>query len=253
MHPILIDIGPITVYTYGFFVAAAFLVGMAVAMREAKRLDLPHKLVPDLGFYCILSAIIGARLLYVLLRPRYFLAHPLEIFQFWNGGLVFLGGAIAAAVTVVWFLRRRQEPVWPWADAIALGLPLAQAVGRLGCVAAGCCFGKECTLPWAITFIDPKSLAPLHQALHPTQVYHVLAGLAVFFLLIATKRWQTCPGMRFALYLIGYGALRFGIEFFRGDFRGHIGPLSTTQWIAAGVVVLGLWLWKHRRTQQCSQ
>ncbi|ACV68404.1 prolipoprotein diacylglyceryl transferase [Desulfohalobium retbaense] len=247
MHPILVDIGPFTVYTYGFFVAAAFLVGMAVSMREAKRLGLPHKIVPDLGFYLILSAVVGARLLYVLLAPKYFLAHPLEIVQFWKGGLVFLGGALAAAGTTIWFLRRREQPIWSWADAIAPGLTLGQAVGRLGCLAAGCCFGKECTLPWAITFTDPKSLAPLHQALHPTQIYHVLAGVAVYFLLLGTKRWQPKPGMRFAIYIMGYAVLRFVIELFRGDFRGHLGPLSTTQWIAAALVILGIWLYRQRR------
>jgi phosphatidylglycerol:prolipoprotein diacylglycerol transferase len=247
MHPKLITIGSFTIYTYGFFIAAAFLLGMSWTMREARYRGLNPKLVSDLGFYLILGGILGARLLYVLINPRYFLEHPLEIFMFWKGGLVFLGGAIVGAICGYVFLRKRNQPLWPWLDAVAPGLALGQAVGRLGCFAAGCCYGTKCTLPWAVTFTHPDSLAPLYVPLHPTQIYHSLAGLVTFIFLLVAKKRLKGSGQLMGLFLILYAFFRFSIEFFRGDYRGSIGILSVTQILALGLFILGLWVIYKRR------
>jgi phosphatidylglycerol:prolipoprotein diacylglycerol transferase len=248
MHPKLITIGPFTIYTYGFFIAAAFLLGMTWTMREARTRGLDPKLVSDLGFYLILGGILGARLLYVLICPGYFLKHPLEIFMFWKGGLVFLGGAIVGAICGFVFLRKKKQPIWPWLDAIAPGLALGQAVGRLGCFSAGCCYGKKCSLPWAVTFTNPDSLAPLYVPLHPTQIYHSLAGLLTFILLLSFKKRLKGPGQLMGMFLILYSVLRFSIEFFRGDYRGTIGFLSVTQVLALGLFALGFLILLKRRT-----
>lgn len=247
MHPVLIRIGPFTIYSYGFFIAAAILLGLAIGMREAKHRGLSHRMVPDLGFYIILSAILGARLLYVLLKPDYFLQHPLDIIQFWKGGLVFIGGAIGAVGAAVVYLRLHREPFWSWADAFAPGIAAGQAIGRIGCLMAGCCYGETCALPWAITFTNPNSLAPLHMELHPTQIYHSLAGILTLVLLYGLKKRLQGSGQLFGVLMVCYGALRFAIEFFRGDFRGHLGPLSVTQWVALGVLILGIALFQMRR------
>jgi len=240
MNPVLIDIGPLTIHSYGFFIAAGFLLGLSVAMHQAKQKGLDHKLVPDLGFYIILSAIVGSRLLYVLLEPAYFLDHPLQILQFWKGGLVFLGGAILAALVCLLVLRRKDQPFWPWADAFAPGIAAGQAVGRLGCLMAGCCYGKACSLPWSITFTQPNSLAPINVPLHPTQVYHSLAGLITLCILLLARKKMARPGQLFGLFLVLYSLFRFVIEFYRGDFRGYLGFLSVTQWVAAGLFFAGL-------------
>ena len=240
MHPVLVDIGPITLYSYGFFIAAAILLGLGLSMREARLKNLNHKLLPDLGFYLILGALAGSRLLYVLLNPAYFLEHPLQMLQFWKGGLVFVGGAIAAGLIAWFYLSRKQEPFRKWLDVFAPGIAAGQALGRIGCFMAGCCYGKQCALPWSVTFKNPDSLAPLHSPLHPTQLYHSLSGVMLFILLITARKKIRHPGQLFALFLMLYALFRFVIEFFRGDFRGHLAFLSVTQWIVSCVFVLGV-------------
>ncbi len=249
MHPILLELGPITIHSYGFFIALAFLGGMFWTMHEARLKGLYSQYVPDLLFYLILGSIIGSRILYVLINPSYFLKNPLEILMFWKGGLVFLGGAIIAAILGYIFLKRRQQPIWPWLDALAPGLALGQAIGRLGCLSAGCCYGKSCDLPWALTFTSPNSLAPLHTPLHPTQVYHSLAGLVTFIVLLFLKKYLTGSGRLMGALLILYAIFRFGIEFFRGDYRGDLGLLSITQLLAIGMMLLGTYILVSRKKQ----
>ena len=240
MHPVLIEIGPLTIHSYGFFIAAAFLLGMWVVMREAPGYGLNPKFVPDLAFYLLVSAIVGSRILFVLLDPQPFLDDPLLIFQFWKGGLVFVGG-VAAAVATAWIvIGLKREPFWKWADAFAPGIAAGQFLGRIGCLMAGCCYGKPTSVPWAITFTHPQSLAPLHIPVHPTQLYHSLAGLLTFIILVALRSKLRIPGQRFAMFLILYALFRFTIEMFRGDFRGAIGPYSLTQFVAGGIFCLGL-------------
>ena len=249
MHPILFEFGPFTVYAYGLFIAAAFLAGLGWSTREARTAGLNHALIQDLGLLVIISAVLGARLLYVLLNPTYFLAHPGQALLFWNGGLVFQGGFIAAVCAGWWFMRRHDQQVLPWIDVLAPGLALGQAIGRLGCFMAGCCYGAHCELPWAVTFTDPNSLAPVHTPLHPTQLYHSIAGVIMFLVLITFGKRLPNPGNRAGLYLILYAVARIVIEFFRSDYRGDFGPLSVTQVIAFSVLMLGVWLFRLRKTE----
>jgi phosphatidylglycerol:prolipoprotein diacylglycerol transferase len=239
MHPILIKIGPITIYTYGFFIASAFLLALGWASFEAKKRRLDHKIVSDLGFYLIISSVIGARLAYVLMNLHYFVAYPFESIMIWKGGLVFSGGAILGVITAVFYLKSKGESVWQWADVFAPAISLGQFVGRFGCLMAGCCYGRYCSMPWAITFKDPNSLAPLNIPLHPTQIYHSLAGLVSFFILCLCKSKVKGSGSLFGLFLMLYGMFRFVIEFFRGDFRPMVGVFSFTQWIALSLVLVG--------------
>lgn len=248
MHPVLIKLGPFTLYTYGFFIAAGILMALAFTSLEAKKRELNFKLVSELGFYGILGALVGARLLFVLINFNYFLKHPLEIFMFWKGGLVFLGGALGAALsTYIFFFKRLKQPLLPWADALAPGIALGQGIGRWGCFFAGCCYGKPTTLPWAITFTNPDSLAPLFVPLHPTQIYHSLAGFVTFALLMLSKKHLKNPGQLFGFFLILYAIFRFSLEFFRGDYRGEFFFLSLTQLIALLVFLLGLFLLLKRK------
>ncbi len=242
MHPILIKIGPITIYTYGFFIASAFLLALGWAGYEAKKQDLDPKIVSDLGFYLIIAGILGARLLYVLMNLRYFRSHPLESIMIWKGGLVFAGGAILGFITAIIYLRSKKQEIWKWADVFAPAIALGQFVGRIGCLMAGCCYGRYCTLPWAITFRDPNSLAPLNVPLHPTEIYHSLAGLVTFFVLCILKPRVKATGTIFGIFLVLYGAFRFIIEFFRGDYRPMLGPLSFTQWTAMVLAFIGIGL-----------
>ena len=236
MHPVLLQIGSLKVYSYGVFVAIGFLAALWVSGREIARRGHDREKFLDMGFWVVLSAIAGARIFHVLVYWRQYAEAPGEILKLWNGGLVFYGGFIAAMAACALYLRRHRMPFLPVADASSIGIVLGLAFGRLGCTAAGCCFGKGTSLPWAITFTDPACLAPLHTPLHPTQLYEAAGGFAIFgFLYLARDRFKT-PGMAFWTMLILYGAARSFFEIFRDDPRGFLGPFSESQAVSAVLI-----------------
>ncbi|RMF87923.1 MAG: prolipoprotein diacylglyceryl transferase [Nitrospirae bacterium] len=250
MHPILFRIGPITVHTYGVLLAAAYLAGMAVVSREAARLGVDRDRVMDWMFWGIVGAIVGARLLYVALDWRYYLAHPLQIVAVWNGGLVFYGGVAGGLVASLLYLVPRRLPVWTCADLVAPALALGQGIGRWGCLAAGCCYGRPTHLPWAIRFHDPAGLAPKGVPLHPTQLYDSAAGFLLFGFLWAFRRRKRFEGQVMLLYLMLYSVARSTVELFRGDAERGLffgGRLSTSQLISAVVFAAALLLYLRRR------
>jgi phosphatidylglycerol:prolipoprotein diacylglycerol transferase len=240
MHPVLLQIGSVKIYSYGVFVAAGFLAALWVSGIEIARRGMDREKFYDMGFWVVLSAIAGARLFHVLVYWRGYAAAPSEILKLWNGGLVFYGGFLAAVAASVIFLRRNRIPFLPVADASSIGIPLGLAFGRLGCTSAGCCFGKPTTLPWAITFNNPASLAPLHIPLHPTQIYEAMAGFAIFGFLYATRDRFRTPGMRFWTMLILYGVARSALEIFRDDPRGFLGPFSESQIVSAVLITYAI-------------
>jgi len=227
-------------------IALAFFVGLWLAMRRAREEGLDERLISDLGFWLVVAAIAGSRVLYVVLNYENYVERPLEIFMLWHGGLVFYGGLIAAVACGVWFVRRHRLPLGRVADIMAPSIALGQAIGRIGCFMAGCCYGSASSAPWAVTFSDPKSLAPLGVPLHPVQLYESGVALAIFVVLLAIYRWRRGYGQVFLSYAALYAAARFFLEFFRGDWRGTVSlggwVLSTSQVISVvvfwGAVVL---------------
>jgi len=240
MHPILFRWGPLTLYTYGLLMALAFLSGLLLATRQAEKEGIEPQLIIDLSFYLIMGALVGSRLFFVLLNYPYYSAHPLAIFQIWEGGLVFYGGLLGAAFTSAIYIRIKGLPFWQLADVFAPSIALGQAIGRWGCFFAGCCYGRPTDLPWAVVFHHPKSLAPLDLPLHPVQLYSSAKDLVIFLFLIWQQRKAHPAGQLFWTYLLLYSGLRFIVEFFRGDPRPLIfgGPLSLTQGI--GLVLFSL-------------
>ncbi len=239
MHPVLVKIGTFTVYSYGVLVAIGFLAGLWIAATEAGRAGLDREAFYDLGIWAVIAGVAGARLFHVLVYWRDYQAAPLEILKLWNGGLVFYGGFIAAVPACLIVLRRRKIPFLPAADAAALGIPLGLSFGRLGCTAAGCCYGKFTAVPWAIIFTDPGTAAPRGIPLHPTQLYESLGALVIFALLYAAKDRPAAPGTRFCALLLMYGILRFLLEFLRDDPRGVVGPFSESQVVSALLAAAG--------------
>ena len=233
MHPVLLKIGSLKIYSYGVFVAIGFLAALWVAGREIARKGLDRDKFFDMGFWVVLSAIVGARLFHVLVYWDQYSSTPSEIFKLWNGGLVFYGGFLAAVAVCAYFLKRHGMPFFPVADSSALGIPLGLAFGRIGCTAAGCCYGKLTTVPWAVVFTDPASLAPLGVHLHPTQIYESLGAFAIFGVLYATRDRFKTPGMLFWTMIIMYGVVRSFLEIFRDDPRGFLGPFSESQIVSA--------------------
>lgn len=242
MHPILMEIGSLTLYTYGLFLALGFMAAIWFTKKNAVFYDISHETVSDLFFVILIFSLVGARLLYVIIGWESYRDNFLDIFRIWNGGLVFFGGFIAATLAAVAFCRIKGIAVWKTADVLAPGLALGHGIGRLGCLFAGCCYGRTCELPFAIRFTHPDSLAPLNVLLHPTQVYMVISNLILFFILLAVQKHKRFDGMVFLSYVMLYSAFRSVIEFFRGDFRGDFffEFISLSQGIGFVVSVLAL-------------
>lgn len=240
MHPVLVKIGPITIYTYGFMIALGFLIGISLASRQAEREGIDPAYISDLGFNSLIAAIVGSRLLFVALSWRDFSGDLLRIFKIWEGGLVFYGGLILAILTMFYFIRKKGLALWQTMDILAPSVAIGQGIGRLGCFAAGCCYGKETDLPWAVTFTNPNSLAPIGKPLHPTQLYATVDLFLIFGLLVLIRRSKKYHGQIVACYLVFVSIHRFFIEFLRADDRGTVRMLSTSQFISVILFVLGI-------------
>lgn len=243
MHPILIKFGPITIYSYGFFLAIGFMLAIVYVTREAQRVGVDPQKMSDLAFYLIISAIIGARLLFIITELHDFIENPIEVFKIWKGGLVFYGGFIGALIAGIWYVKRNKMPLWKTADIIAPAIALGQSLGRIGCFSAGCCYGKECDQPWAVTFTDPNSLARLGVPLHPTQLYESALDFGIFLFLITFKKRKSFDGQLIWLYTLFYAVARLVVESFRGDPRGFVGGmLATSQLIGLAMIPIAIFM-----------
>jgi phosphatidylglycerol:prolipoprotein diacylglycerol transferase len=245
MYPRLLELGPITVYTYGVLLAAAYLLGLKLAMVRAHARGLDQARVLDLGIYIIISALLGAKLLLLVTDWRTFTSSPGELLTLARSGGVFYGGLIVAVAVALWYIRRVGLPLWTTCDVFAPGIALGHVIGRLGCLFAGCCYGKPTDLPWGITFTDPFAAAnvgtPLNRPLHPTQLYEAGAEALILIILLATEsRGRRFAGRTFWLYMLLYAVSRFIIEIFRGDPRGNVGILSTSQFISVLLAPLAI-------------
>ena len=237
MHPILFDLGPATIYTYGVLLASAYLLGLKLAMVRAQARGLDQARVLDLGIYIIISALVGAKLLLVVTDFRTFVSDPSELITLARSGGVFYGGLILAVSVALWYIRKIGLPLWTTTDLFAPGIALGHVVGRFGCFFAGCCWGKPTDVPWAITFTNPYAAAnvgtPLNVPLHPTQLYEAGAEALILAVLLATeRRGRPYPGRTFWVYMLLYAVSRFIIEFYRNDPRGSVLMFSTSQFIS---------------------
>jgi phosphatidylglycerol---prolipoprotein diacylglyceryl transferase len=254
MHPILFEFGSWPVYSYGVLLAAAYLAALQLAVVRARRQGLDGSRVMDLGIYLIIAALVGAKLMLVLVDFRYFMSQPGELLSLVRAGGVFYGGLITAVVVAIWLVRRYGLPLWTTADLFAPGIALGHVIGRFGCLLAGCCYGRPTDVPWAVTFTDPVAAAnvgtPLGVPLHPTQVYDAGAELIIMILLLLTERkGRVFAGRTFWLYILLYGVSRFVVEMFRGDERGAVLGLPTSQFISVVAVPLaiGMLVWLRAR------
>lgn len=189
-----------------------------MSTTEAERKKLDPKLVQDFAVYALLGGIIGARLYYVLFSNRsYFLENPWEIAAVWSGGIGVIGSLIGGLLTAVWFCRRKNLSLSKFADTLVPGIALGQTFGQFACLFNGDSNGRPTDLPWAITYTDPRSLAPLNIPLHPIEIYEMAAYLVVFLLIWKARKKYVADGFTFFTYLTGYGVARFLLDFFRGD------------------------------------
>jgi phosphatidylglycerol:prolipoprotein diacylglycerol transferase len=267
MHPRLLTvppfdllgrtIGPFTLHTYGFLLAVAFLAGLWVASRQAKRAGLDANRVTDMAVWVLIAGLVGAKLLLVALDWTYFGRNPRELLSIFQSGGVFYGGLLGGILLAWWYARHYRLPGWQTADVLAPGVVLGQAIGRLGCFAAGCCWGKATQVPWAVTFTDVYAAravgTPMDMAVHPSQVYESFAAFLIFLFLLWLAPRRRFHGQVTLAYVALYSAVRFGLEFFRGDpDRGAwLGRTASTSQIIAIVLLLGaaVLLPRLRKTQ----
>lgn len=248
MFPKLVSIGSFYIPTYGVLVALGFLTGLFVMLRLAKRAGMNADNVTNLAFYCAIAGVLGAKLFMFLFDLPDYLRDPGQIFtlETLQAAGVFHGGFIVALLTAIFYMRRHKMPVLQTMDVFAPGIVIGQAIGRLGCFAAGCCWGRECDLPWGVRFrSDFAAPVPLDKPLHPVQLYESAANFLIFAVLNRMCSKDHRPGSIIGWYLVLYSTARFIVEFFRVHEQALVGPFSLTQWIALALLALGAGILIH--------
>jgi phosphatidylglycerol:prolipoprotein diacylglycerol transferase len=262
MHPRLLTTPYFTLYTFGVFLAAAYLAALLWITRAARRENIDSERVMSLGLWAILGSIAGAKLMMVLRTLPDYIQDPSQL---WSLATLqsagdFYGGFLGALAAVTFYFRRTPElPVWRSADLCAPGIALGQSIGRIGCFMAGDDYGSASSVPWAVAFEDPEAAnvggAPLGIPLHPVQLYESAVYLALFFALVWLRKRRLFHGQVVLAYSMGYAAARFILEYYRGDTdRGFVfgGSLSISQLIAFLVAVSCLILYPILRNKRPS-
>lgn len=233
MFPVICHIGPVPVYSYGLMLALAVFVSSVLLAKDALRLGISRETIYDLVFWVVVCGIIGARVFYVLLNLDFFLRSPVEILMLPKGGLAWQGSFAGGLLAGIVFIRRKKLPLWPLLDMSAPYIALGHAIGRIGCLLNGCCYGKP--VIWGLYF-------PVwEERLIPTQIFMSLGQLVIFLLL----RWRISTGTGgrdgqiFILYLLLSSVERFGIEFFRADHELYCG-LSIFQYISMAIFAIAI-------------
>lgn len=231
-HPVLLDLGFLKIYSWGFMVAIAFIVATILSAKEAKRKKIDHEKIYTLLIYIIIGAIIGSRIGYLLFDLNN-IANFLDIFKFWGGGLSFHGGFVGGILSGFFYVKKNRLNFWEIADVIAPSIPLAQAIGRIGCFLRGCCYGIETALPWGINYLG--------ETRHPTQIYSSIALFLIFIFLSKQKYKKNFNGALFLTYIIIYSVFRFFIEFIRVEPRVLFG-LTGAQIVSIVFFVIAIFI-----------
>lgn len=250
IDPVLLRFGHFAIRWYGVMIALGVLAGLQVALREARRKGIPEDLIYSGLTWAILGGLLGARLFHVIDNWSYYAARPGEIFTLQQSGLAVYGAVFGGLVGVLIYALRRRLSFWRLADTAAIGVPLGQAIGRVGCLINGCNYGLPTTLPWGVIWTSPEAMVPATGvAYHPTQAYDLLWALAVFGLLWGLRTRFRADGQAFLAYIALYSAGRFWISFLRED-NLIVSGLRQAQLIAlislALAVPLMIWLSRRR-------
>lgn len=230
MFPVLFYTDKFLIPTYFVIISITCCVCLWWGARRAQKLNLPRNTALDLVLLVMVSGFLGARIFHVIFEyPDIYIAEPLRIFKFWEGGFVFYGGAILGFLTGLLFILKKRENVFDWLDFAAPVAALGYALGRIGCFFAGCCYGRYCSLPWAVTF--PRGVeAPGGVPIHPTQIYAFLAEMLTFSALLwldksrknKSFKLYSKPGDLFYLWMMFHGLGRIIMEMYRDDYRGKL-------------------------------
>lgn len=257
MHPILLRAGRFSVASYGVLAAAGYLAGILwLKPRLIARLGCTESRFWGLIYCVFFGAVAGGKLLFVALNWGLYASGDMGLLRDFRYGFVFFGGFLGASLSALAYARLAGLDFLRCADYFGVAVPLGHAIGRLGCLAAGCCYGRPTQLPWGLRFTAPGCLvedALRGVPLHPTQLYEslgnaALAALVYYGPLRRVESGKSEPGVAFACYALLYAALRFVVEVFRGDDRGGFWlGLSPSQWLAlACAAAAASWLERRR-------
>jgi len=268
MHPILFHLGKLPIRAYGTLIVTGFLVGLWRAMRRCRQtmktepLGSARRIHPDqifdMAIPCLLFGLIGARIVFALLNWSLYSAHPVDVLKIWSGGLALHGGMLFAIIYLLCFCRIKRIPFLAAADVCAVSWAIAYAIGRVGCLLNGCCYGGACDMPWAIRFPDERFAAsnpPVYTVpSHPTQLYGSAFNLVFFLILCWWEKQRRPDGEIFYAYIGMYGLYRFIVEYFRvGGTADYIRPnihLTLTHIISLLMMAISvagvLWLRRNR-------
>lgn len=260
MHPILLKLGPLPVHSYGLMIAIGFLLAMYCVQRDAAKLGIKPEFVSNTAFWCLILGIFGTRLLHIIMFPEsYSWRDPIGWIAIWRGGLVFQGALPLPFLFCWWYLKKHNIRLLFASDLTMPYIPLAHALGRVGCFLNGCCYGQRTDLPWGLRFprvpwdfSQPATGSPVYLdhcqrftelsmstdhwsfPVHPTQLYSVFMLLAICIaLLVLRKKCRPVEGLVLPYYLILYGIGRFLVEFVRGDHNPMVLGLISSQQLFA--------------------
>ncbi len=233
----LFSFGPFTLYFFGLMIGIGAIVGLLLAIKEAKRRGLNYSQLTDGIMYSIIAGILGARIVYIVIYdPAYYLANPAKVFHITEGGLSIHGGILGGLLFGLWFMKRHKMPIWKTLDLIAPSLILAQGISRIGCDVFGGPVLND--LPWGIEKNG--------QLLHPAQAYEFLLDYILFGYLWLRLKKPSYHGQVFLHYLIGFMVIRGIVEFVRINPQ-VVGPLSVSHMMSLIGIFIAVYLMKKRR------
>lgn len=249
MYPFIFHHGDFFIPTFFFMVMVASLTTTFYCYWQAKKKGMSQVAILDISLLGTLCGVMGARLFHIFFEaPWYYWEHPSYVFHFWQGGFVGYGVFIGITVSTLCYLKLKKLPVLDYADLIALGCPLIILLVRVGCLGAGCCYGKPTDFFLHLTFNNPASDAG-HDfrgvALHATQIYDMLNAMFTFVVIHIVDRYRKFRGQVMIVFFLSYAFFRFCIEYLRGDEDRGVyldGWLSTSQitgiviWVVGGLL-----------------
>lgn len=241
----LFSIGPLTVHGYGLMIGIGVLCCIFMGMKRAKKNGLSEDAVIDIAIWGLVAGFLGAKLLYVIVEWKRFLADPLSVLG--SEGFVVYGGIIAGVLAAIIYCKRKKLVFLEYFDLCSASIALAQGFGRIGCFLAGCCYGRETTSSLGVVFPE-GGLAPAGVKVLPTQLFSSAGDFGIMFVLLWHYHHRKKVGDTGFLYMLLYGIGRFGIEFLRNDNRGEVGIFSTSQFISLFIIAAAilLFFWRNR-------
>ncbi|MBN1690366.1 MAG: prolipoprotein diacylglyceryl transferase [Dehalococcoidia bacterium] len=238
LNPIVFSVGTFEVRWYGVMVVLAVVALIGIALLEAKRRNISQDTIWDVGLWGVIGGILGSRILHVIDQWEYYFSHPEQLLNF--AGLAVWGAVLGAAAALLIYCRVKKLSFWLMADLVAPGAILAQAIGRIGCLINGCCYGNTCELPIAVIYLHPASYAPQGVPLYPTQIFHFIWNMGGFVLLWLLRKHTRPDGVLFFIWMIYFSAGDFVIRFFRGDTTPFMFNLPEAQVVDIAVVAVSI-------------